>query len=76
MLAFGLAVYVQTAIDIENTTAEFFNVSPGFHPIFKNQLNKLEPIIMQTIKHEKIIPRGTSLFLGMRRTGVPKKINF
>ena len=43
-----------------------------YEPFFKNQLNKLEPIMMQTIKHENIIPKGTSSLLGMSRTGVHK----
>ena len=42
-------------------------------PFVWNQLKMLDPIMIQTMKQENIIPSGTSLFFGIKSTGVHKK---
>ena len=70
-VANGCAEYVQIAVQRAKIVAAVWSVCPGFHPWASNELKMLEPIIMHTMKQEKIIPKGITLsLLGTSMTGV------
>lgn len=60
------------AVHAAKMEAEACNVSPGVQSLPSKVLKKLEPIMMQTMKQEKTMPKGTSPALGTRRTGVQR----
>ena len=60
LVALGWAVYVQNPVHIAKVVAALCKVSPGVQFLLISVLKRLDPIMIQTIKHEKIIPRGTA----------------
>jgi hypothetical protein len=67
----GPAVTAHMAVQAAKMVADVCKVCPGVQSLAKSFEKKLEPIIMQTMKHEKIMPNGTSLS-GTSITGVQR----